>query len=517
MSQIYNINNNLNVSGNSKSLSVSATTISGITLTGQIDAKYIGSGLTIYDVPNLVTNQEFTYLSGLTGYTQTQINNKVPVSSPLLVYSASPLITNSLVVSAGTNIVTTSSTTNYTISAVIGSLEVGSILVITGGNQNYAVHNFNPTGWDSSYPNRATNIRIQPLNVIKITGLSGGITGRIATLTNVGNYPIILEYGSSESTSLNTFIFANNNSYFLNPKSSITLIYNHISQRWVEIQTDYQNGFNIFDTVDNVPGVQNTSFEITASVIPFGYGTKDFLVEINNGGVSNNGAAGFRGDVTGLRLYNTRSASVIPRIRVGANRFVNLTGFTSGSSFLYVTQINNITQGAGPAGFTSTSNTASIIGFENSFLSLPYTGLTSPTINTNPPSCSGGTFWLINHTGVTDYLRYVVQSTGNTTIISSSTFPVSAITSNSASFYELGVHYLNQSGGTNGWASFFYKLPGSTSWVIHEKINDNSMSIAGIPGNNFFGAYNQTTIPVSTEQSPHMYVKYIGMSITDLT
>lgn len=509
MSQIYNINDNLNVVGNSKSISISATTISGVTFTGQIDAKYIGSGLTIYDVPNLVTNQEFEYLSGLTGYVQTQINSKVPNSAPLIVYSASSSLNNERVLSAGTNIVTTSSSTNYTISAVIGGLEVGSILVVTGGNENYAVHNFNPPGWDESYPNRSTNIRIQPLNVIKITGLSGGIIGRIVTLSNVGNYPIILENLSSESNSSNIFNFTNNISYFLLPKSSVTLIYNNITSQWNEIQGNYQSGFEIYDKVDNVPGVQFASYEITASFTP--YSTKNFVIEINNGGVSNNNGAGFRGDVTGMRMYNTRSTSVTPRIRVGANRFSKISSFQTGTSFTYLTSINN-TSGISGAGFLPGSNTAQIIGFENSFLTNSYSTLTSS--NTTIPQCSGGTFWLIDYSGDPNNVRYVVQSTGNTSIVSASTLALSSVTGQT--YYQLGVHYLNPSGNTNGWATFFYQL-GSGPWVIHEKINDNSMVIDGIAGNNLYGAYNQSSAPSNTDNAPHLYTKYIGMSITDLT
>lgn len=509
MSQTYNINDNLNVVGNSKSVSISATTISGITFTGQIDAKYIGSGLTIYDVPNLVTNQEFEYLSGLTGYVQTQINSKVPNSAPLIVYSASSSLNNERVLSAGTNIVTTSSSTNYTISAIIGGLEVGSILVVTGGNENYAVHNFNPPNWDESYPNRATNIRILPLNVIKITGLSGGITGRIATLSNVGNYPIILENLSSESVSSNQFKFSTGKSFFLNPKSSVTLIYNNITNLWGEIQTNYQIGMDVYDEVNNVPGIQLASYELTFNNTP--YSTKNFVIEINNGGVANNSGAGFRGDVTGMRMYNTRSTSTTPRIRVGANRFSKISSFQTGTSFTYLTSINNAS-GISGAGFLPGSNTAQIIGFENNFLSNAYSSLTSS--NTTIPQCSGGTFWLIDYSGNSNNVRYVVQSTGNTSIVSASTLALSSVTG--STYYQLGVHYLNPSGNTNGWATFFYQV-GSGPWVIHEKINDNSMVIDGIAGNNLYGAYNQTVTPTNTDQAPHQYVRYIGMSITDLT
>jgi hypothetical protein len=518
MSQIYNINNNLVVSGSSRSLSVSATTITGMTLTGQIDAKYIGTGQTINSIPNLVTNQEFEYLSGLTGYAQTQINNKVPITAPLLVYSASPLITNALVVSAGTNIVVTSSQTNYSISARIGSLEVGSILVITGGNENYAVNNFNPNGWDGTYPNRATNINILPTNVIKITGLAGGTTGRIATLSNVGSYPIIFELNSTGSTITNTFNFT----YFLNPKSSLTLIYNNITQKWTTIQPNNTNGFKIYDKFTNVPFITpGGGVEFTKTYTPFP--TTYFTVDINNGSFSNNNGAGFTGYGEGLSTYTSfgSTPTLEPRVRVGTNGFSNISAYTSGTSFLYVTSIKheNFNQFGNIGyvnGFNSASTVAHIVGFENSFLSRQYTGLTSNN-TLNPPSCSGGTFWLIDFSGNPNYLRYVVQSTGNTTIISSSTFPISAITVNgSANYYNLGVHYLNSSGGTNGWATFFYTLPNSNEWVIHEKINDNNMSIAGFAGNSMYRSYSFTS-QNGTQRQPRQWTGYIGMSITNLT
>jgi hypothetical protein len=517
MSQIYNINNNLVVSGSSQSFSVSATTITGMTLTGQIDAKYIGTGQTINSIPNLVTNQEFTYLSGLTGHVQTQINNKVPVTAPLLVYSASPLITNSLIVSAGTNIIITSSQTNYSVSARIASLEVGSILVVTGGNQNYAVNNFNPNGWDGAYPNRATNINILPTNVIKITGLAGGTTGRIATLSNVGSYPIIFESDSAGSTITNTFNFT----YFLNPKSSLTLLYNNIIQKWTTIQPNNNNGFTIYDRLTSVPWVTPGAFaEFTKTSTP--YPTNYFTIDINNGTITNpNDGAGFTSSNPGMSTYPSfGNSSLTPRIRVGGNQFSNISNYSSGTSFLYVTSLRH-QNGVGVAGgyvngFNSASTVAHIIGFENSFLSQPYANMTSNNI-ANPPSCSGGTFWLIDFSGNPNYLRYVVQSTGNTTIISSSTLAISAITANgSANYYDLGVHYLNSSGGTNGWATFFYKAPLSSEWIIHEKINDNNMSIAGFAGNNMYRSYSYAA-QINTARQPRQWTAYIGMSINNLT
>jgi hypothetical protein len=80
----------------------------------------------------------------------------------------------------------------------------------------------------------------------------------------------------------------------------------------------------------------------------------------------------------------------------------------------------------------------------------------------------------------------------------------------------LGVHYLNSSGGTNGWVTFFYTLPNSNEWVIHQKINDNNMSIAGFAGNSMYRSYSYAP-QIGTIRQPRQWTNYIGMSITDLT
>ena len=104
-----------NFSGFSNSLS--STTISATTFFGNISAKFIGTGTTIGDVPNFVTDLEFSYLSATTSSIQTQINTKARKLDPFLTYSSETNLTDYRQISAGTNINFTSSTTNFGISA----------------------------------------------------------------------------------------------------------------------------------------------------------------------------------------------------------------------------------------------------------------------------------------------------------------------------------------------------------------------------------------------------------------
>lgn len=70
---------------------INSTFVSGTTLYGQIDAQYIGTGLT---TPNNVTNTEVSYLTGITATTQLQINSKADKEQTYITYDVSNNLTN---------------------------------------------------------------------------------------------------------------------------------------------------------------------------------------------------------------------------------------------------------------------------------------------------------------------------------------------------------------------------------------------------------------------------------------
>ena len=68
--------------------------LSATTIFGNISSIYVGTGSTLGDIPNWVTDVEFSYLSGITGSVQTQINSKLPLDTPLITYQTDNRLTD---------------------------------------------------------------------------------------------------------------------------------------------------------------------------------------------------------------------------------------------------------------------------------------------------------------------------------------------------------------------------------------------------------------------------------------
>lgn len=225
------------------SQSVSATTISaGTFYGGSLSATYVGN--------QNVTNQEFIYLSGTTGYVQTQINNLVNRTERLLTFQSDDFLNNDRVISSGTNINFESTSTHLGISASFPSIEVGTIGVSLTSSQT-AITDFNPVGWDDS-TTKATHIIITGNSYSIISGLVGGVNGRIAIISNFGSGLVILENDSSATTVGNQFKFSSNFPYFLHSKNTtITLIYNS-QNGWTNYFEIINKGFKKFDDFTNI-------------------------------------------------------------------------------------------------------------------------------------------------------------------------------------------------------------------------------------------------------------------------
>jgi len=518
MIKAYNVNENLNVVGLSLSNSISANTITGVTFFGNIDAKYIGSGQTIGQAPSAVTNTEFTYLSGLTGFIQPQINNKVPIDSPLITYSSSTLLNNYKIITGGTNIQTQITNNNLVINSNIGSLEVGVVEITTGGDGNYAISNLNPNGWSETYPNRATSIVINPINTIKISGLSGGTSGRIATISNNGPHLIIIENNGLNANSGNKFLFSNSKAFFLTPKSSITFVY--INSYWRCISSNNENGLAVFDDMFSVPGYQISALGFNITSTP--YQSQNYYIFANNGGASNGGGVNFRGEggvSTGAVRLNTQvvndaTQSVQPRIRMGFGP--NMNNNVSGSSQLYVTRfasdryaINSI-QNSNSRGIT--------VGFENSYLSSGFKDATNN--GTRIGHFSGGSFWYFDVSANTNNFLYVVQTTGNTLIASGiSSFQASTISARK--YADVGVYSLRGSGGTPNVFTFFWQSATLSStlgdnFTIENPISTYNNEIQGIPGNNFYAGYGSLCdAGCNGDSTTPMIIDWIGYTYTE--
>lgn len=91
---------------------------------------------------------------------------------------------------------------------------------IGAGQNDYA-----PTGHAS-----ASVMRLTASGAYNITGLQGGLDGRVVTLTNIGSSAITLTNDDVASTAANRFLIGGNVALAAN--DSLTLIYDSTSQRW---------------------------------------------------------------------------------------------------------------------------------------------------------------------------------------------------------------------------------------------------------------------------------------------
>jgi len=94
-------------------------------------------------------------------------------------------------------------------------------------NQN----DYNPTGFNNGgAPNGASILRLESDAARDITGLVGGVNGRLLIVANVGAFSITLKNEDAGSTAANRFAFASD--FTLNPDQSLTVWYDGVSSRW---------------------------------------------------------------------------------------------------------------------------------------------------------------------------------------------------------------------------------------------------------------------------------------------
>lgn len=128
-----------------------------------------------------------------------------------------------------------------TASLVTNALYLGSLSVAVSGNQN----DFSPAGWDGTNPSKKTLLSISGSTSVKITGLAGGIDGRMVVLQNDSpDFLIILEDQSTSSQAANRFDFRN--PIFLLPNGTVTMLYDGHSQRWEPIASSGGIGYGAF-------------------------------------------------------------------------------------------------------------------------------------------------------------------------------------------------------------------------------------------------------------------------------
>jgi hypothetical protein len=179
--------------------------------------------------------------------------------------SSSPVIAT--ISSGSTNVYTFTTSSLLVTGSVNASIETdalhyGRIVVTPATNQN----NYSPTGWNDSDPFKATTININNSNSIVISGLAGGVAGRLAVLKNASpDRLIILEDSSSLSTASNRFDFRN--PIFLLVNGSVTLLYDGVDSLWQPLATSGGIGYGaFFDLVEDFLTVSSTFNNTTTEV-----------------------------------------------------------------------------------------------------------------------------------------------------------------------------------------------------------------------------------------------------------
>ena len=157
--------------------------------------------------------------------------NDITASSAAILTIATGSTTYLSIDSAGTT--TSSIATN--------ALYYGILTSTPSTNQN----DYSPAGWDSSNPNKKTVINISGSTSVKITGLTGGVDGRVCIIKNASSdFLVILEDQSASSQAANRFDFRN--PIFLIPNGSVTIIYDGVSSRWEPMGSSGGIGYGAF-------------------------------------------------------------------------------------------------------------------------------------------------------------------------------------------------------------------------------------------------------------------------------
>jgi hypothetical protein len=107
------------------------------------------------------------------------------------------------------------------------ALADGVIAPTPSANQN----DYSPTGWNDTEPAQATVMLLNPSASLKLTGLAGGSTGRVAVIQNIAtDYLVIVESQSALSTAANRFALRDH--LFLMPGDSFAFVYDATNSRW---------------------------------------------------------------------------------------------------------------------------------------------------------------------------------------------------------------------------------------------------------------------------------------------
>ena len=486
MSDFYKIDSDLNVLGTSLSSTITGLTMSATSLFGGIDASYLGN--------NDINNTKFTYLSGLTGYVQTQLSEKLDKDKFVLLHSGQS-INNERVLSGVTNLSSVITINNVTIShEYFRKLILNTILITTSGDNNSSLNNFSPSGWDNIITGQ-TIVKIDPIKTIKISGVANGINGRNLIIKNVGNNLIILENLGTGSTDENKFLLQKNKSVFLMPDSTIDLTYNSVLNKWVQTNQIFNQGLKYNDSFERGFNYDNTVFPFTSKILwggtnTYPQNTQYFVVNSNPSGFSANQTAfKYVNDYSGsIKLFRGSGSTVGNRTGIiGVGTPLNQSNQMSNEGYCLLNISEFTVKKNTPPFLGANENWAIVLGLDNNRMVSNYTTLTNNF--TSFPSFGGGCFWLFDYNTNQNNAIIAIQSTANTTTSAITTFNLNNITGDTLKTF--GIFYKSKSGSTSASCSYFWAVTSgkSENYKIENELYLNN-TVNGLIGLNFYGGSN---------------------------
>lgn len=459
------------------SQSISATTISaGTFYGGSLSAVYVGN--------QNVTNQEFIYLSGTTGYVQTQLNNLVNITEPLLTFQNSDVLSNERIFTATTNL-NFSVNDSVNISLNYPLIDFSSITVSLLSTQT-AITNFNPSQWQENDNVRSTHIFFNSYVNSIISGLVGGTDGRIVILTNNTVSLIILEHLSSKCLINNQFKFANEKPIFLTNNRSITLIYNKSINKWVEMypQSD-EMYYDVYEEFLNPPsGIVGGSREFfNQSQIPYYSTWAGGVVGNNLGEIFSTGYTGTDG-VAVFKPKTSNSATTSHTVMTASRAGGSSNGISNLSVFKVKFNIN-----FDYSAFTQTTT----------FIYVGSAGVNNTT--TTSTASRSSLCWRTPYSPY-DKNKLIYGIAGSTTFYESPLF-ISALTEN---FHILGTYFPQAPQGVpESPGAFFYSSNGNDfNWGQTDSIpttwnpSQNTLSSVAVATNN-------------VNASPELHIDWLGV------
>lgn len=271
---------------------------------------------------------------------------------------------------------------------IAGANNAGSDVSANAWNNDHAITDFawsvivatpaleqadwSPTGWNDAQPNRAVVIRAQPASVSYLSGLAGGVDGRIAVIKNDTVDGLICLCNEDAASAAVNRLSLRREGFWLLPEQQARFAYDGNEQRW-ELASfsmdaralDIDAAIILPNTTTSVQsfGIQTSNTATLSTIAPTATPTNEFTArpatQITNG--TANGSSDVRGNALNyMRGATTRRQGFwfegLMRITAASatgGAMVGMVSSTAALTGLPSAVNNNIYCGIGQAGQTT--------------------------------------------------------------------------------------------------------------------------------------------------------------------